>query len=463
MHYTLASGQPVPVRSRLLSEGATFGLEWINGESETLTAPRGRVVSSGALNYCHHPIELEALEAWPDSLLARLVELPAPGPERNTQVERFIRFYMIVVLGLGAIAFAWWWHHSGDLFIALQILTSVLVVSCPCASGVALPLADDFAASFVRRLGVFVREVSLWSRLKSVRNIVFDKTGTLTLETMALQQPESLAALSPRERAVLLAIVSNSLHPVSSCLRELLLADGVEPATLRETQEIVGLGLKCTTEHDEWLLGRSGWAGPAEGDCIFSRNGRVLAAFSFEENVRADAGREIAVLRAQGYDVFILSGDRREKVATMAAHLGLPADHCHASMSPEQKAEWVRKIDHRNTLLIGDGANDSLAFNVAYCTGTPAIDRGLLEHKADFYFLGRDLAGIRRLLETAAARNLTVRAVLAFALLYNGVAVGISIAGAMSPVVAAVLMPVSSLISLGIVSFRRRCYRVSKG
>jgi Cu2+-exporting ATPase len=384
------------------------------------------------------------------------VELPSSGPVRNVQVERFIRAYMIVVLGVGALAFAWWWRHSGDLLVALQVLTSILVVSCPCASGVALPLADDLAASFVRRLGVFVREVSLWGRLQSVRKIIFDKTGTLTLETMALQQPQSLSVLSPYERAVLLAMVRDSLHPVSCCLREILLAEGIEPTALRELQEIVGAGLQGTTEHDEWMLGRSGWAGQAQGDCVFSRNGRVLTAFSFIENVRTDAAREIQALQAVGYDVFMLSGARTEKVAAMAAQLGLPADRCRASMSPQQKADWVRETDHQDTLLVGDGANDSLAFNAAYCTGTPAIDRGLLEHKADFYFLGRDLAGIRRLLETAAHRSQTVRSVLAFALLYNFVAIGISVTGAMSPVVAAVLMPISSLVSLGLVSLRHR-------
>src|SRR5581483_9438020 len=100
---------------------------------------------------------------------------------------------------------------------------------------------------------------------------------------------------------------------------------------------------------------------------------------------------------------------------------------------------------------IGDGANDSLAFNAAWCTGTPAIDRGLLEHKADFYFLGRGLAGIRQLLETTDIRRQTVRRVIAFALLYNFAAVAISLTGAMSPVVAAVLMPLSSLFSLALV------------
>jgi len=230
--YYLASGQPIPVRSKLLSENATLGMEWINGESEALVAPRGRIVPSGAMNYCNHAIELEALEPWSESLLARLTEMPANGPRRNAQVERFIRVYMIVVLTLGALAFAGWWRFSGDFLVALQVLTSVLVVSCPCASGVALPLADDLAGSFVQRLGVFLREGNLWSRLRSVRKIIFDKTGTLTLETMALRNPGSFEALAMVEKTVLLAMVSDSLHPVSCCLRELLLAEGIDAASV---------------------------------------------------------------------------------------------------------------------------------------------------------------------------------------------------------------------------------------
>jgi Cu2+-exporting ATPase len=457
LRYRVAPGRPIPVRSKLLSESATLGLEWINGESEALTAPRGRIVPSGAMNYCRHAIECEALEAWPQSLLARLTELPSGGLVRNLHVERFIRGYMIVVLSIAALAFAGWWHRSHDFLVALQVLTAVLVVSCPCASGVALPLADDLAASHLRRLGIFLRESSLWSRLRSIRKIIFDKTGTLTLETMSLREPEALEQLDAEKKSILLAMVADSLHPVSCCLRELLLASGVAPAEISDLHEAVGLGLQCAANGASWRLGRRGWAGDTDGDCLFSKNGQVLAAFSFEESVRTDAPQEIATLREQGREVFILSGDRSEKVASMAVRLGLPSAQCSAAMSPQDKADWVDAHDQHDTLLIGDGANDSLAFNAAWCTGTPAIDRGLLEHKADFYFLGRGLAGIRQLLDTASRRQRIVRCVITFALLYNTIAIALSVAGFMSPVVAAVLMPLSSLVSLGIVflGFRR--------
>src|SRR5262249_34147011 len=122
--------------------------------------------------------------------------------------------------------------------------------------------------------------------------------------------------------------------------------------------------------------------------------------------------------------------------------------------SPDQKCDWVRRMDTHDTLYLGDGANDSLAFDAAWCTGTPAVDRGLLEQKADFYFLGRGLSGVRTLLETAALRRQTVRSVIAFAIAYTAAAVTVSLAGHMSPLLAAILMPSSSLVCLAIVSLR---------
>jgi len=127
------------------------------------------------------------------------------------------------------------------------------------------------------------------------------------------------------------------------------------------------------------------------------------------------------------------------------------AANCHAGMTPEQKAEWIRNAGAEDVLMIGDGANDSLAFNESFCTGTPAVDRGLLENKADFYFLGRGIGGLRQLLETALLRRKTGRRVLTFTTAYNLVAIGICLHGAMSPLLASVLMPLSSLVSIAIV------------
>ena len=456
MRYSTSSGQIVPVRSKLLSQAATLGLEWINGESDPHAARAGQMVPAGALNCGDGEIHCEAIEDWRESMLARLMQVvprnaPAPGGS-----GRFIKGYIIVVLIVAVAGFAGWIMTGQAVLAALQVLISVLVVSCPCASGVALPLADELANSALRRMGVFVREQSLWARINKVRKILFDKTGTLTLETMALRNPDALENLPPDRKRVLLQMVANNLHPVSCCLRELLMADGVEPARDGELAEIIGQGLELREGGDVWRLGKPAWAGSAPPcDCAFARNGEIIAAFFFCEQVRADAGAEIARLQSHGYRVHILSGDHGAKVSAMARQLGLADDECHAGMSPVEKAAWVRTIDAQDTLMIGDGANDSLAFNESLCTGTPAIDRGLLEHKADFYFLGRGLKGVRQLLDVGRQRRVSVHRVLSFAIAYNLVAVGVSLAGKMSPLAAAVLMPLSSLVSLGIVLLGR--------
>jgi Cu2+-exporting ATPase len=164
----------------------------------------------------------------------------------------------------------------------------------------------------------------------------------------------------------------------------------------------------------------------------------------------------VATLRSRGLEVYILSGDRRAKVTEMAAALGLPADHAVAEVTPEQKAAWVQAMDARDTMMLGDGANDSLAFDTAFVRGTPVIHRGVLEGKADFYYLGQGISGLRRLFEVNAARRKTQTALLFFSVAYNAVAVGFAVTGHMNPLLAAILMPVSSLLSLAIVALGMR-------
>jgi Cu2+-exporting ATPase len=450
--FAVDPGQTVPVRAQLDSDAATLSLDWINGESDTTTARRGRIVAAGSVNCSHAAITLEALEEWRTSLLAKLLRIEPDRVQRDSTTERFIRGYIVIVLIVAALGFAGWWAATGAALPALQVLISVLVVSCPCLSGVALPLANDLAASRLRRLGVFIRNAALWAKLDRVRHIVFDKTGTLTLETISLNNPSALRMLSSDERAVLLALVRESAHPVSACLREQLLADRVHLELPAQPREAIGSGLELDHGGSLWRLGRPEWSGAKRSaDCAFTRDGQALATFHFSEQPRADAVAELRALEADGRQIFILSGDRQEKVEAMSGHLALPRERCLGGMSPEEKAEWLARLDARDTLYIGDGANDSLAFDAAWCSGTPAIDRGLLEQKADFYFLGRGLGGVRALLRSAATRRATARAVIAFAIAYNAAAIALSLAGKMNPLLAAILMPASSLASLAIV------------
>ncbi|HEX2749468.1 MAG TPA: heavy metal translocating P-type ATPase metal-binding domain-containing protein [Verrucomicrobiales bacterium] len=460
--YLVESGQIIPVASRLLSNCATFSMESISGEPEPRVFSAGNRVASGSLNVGSLPVELEAIEAWQDSLYRKLRER-SEGPGNHPFLDRVLKYAIAAVLILATGGFLAWWAATGDVARALQVTISVLVVSCPCALGVAIPFADDLSAGCLERMGVFVRRPDFWPRLRRVRHVIFDKTGTLTLETPVLENPEALTALKAEPRNALAVLVFDSLHPVSRALTEALASSGVTgPSARTAVEETPGQGLAFTDKQGaRWSLGRAGWASPrTSGDStVFACDGVAVAQFRFRDSLRPDAVEAIRDLAARHLTLHLLSGDQPDKVHSIARRVGIPESRVFGAQTPYEKEAKVREIDHRDSLYIGDGLNDSLAFSAACCTGTPVVDKGMLESKADFYFLSRSLAFAGQLFRISDLRTRAVRCVAAFAIAYNVLAAGVSLAGVMSPLVAAVIMPLSGICTLAVVwaHFKKIC------
>ena len=455
-HFIVARNQVVPVRSKLRSGAATFGLNWITGEPAPRRFETGGIVPSGARNLSDSALSFEALEDWKDSQLSALLHIDSERTWRSPVLQRLIKVYLGLVLILAVAGFLGWGLVAGQWTAAFQVLISVLVVSCPCAIGVALPLLDDLAAGRMQQFGVYLREGTLWPRLRRVTHLLLDKTGTVTLETLRLADREALLALSGQTKSYLLRLVERSLHPVAACLREELLAAGTEVADgSGSVNEVTGMGVEWNSSLGQWRLGRASWAakqGHGKGT-VLSLEGSAIARFHFREELRPDAVRQVAQFQSAGLSVYLLSGDEPARVAAMGRSLGLPASHCLGGLSPTDKSHLVRTRWPECALMLGDGANDSLAFDAALCRGTPAVDTGLLEHKADFYLLGRGLGGLGTLFAAAGSHRRTTQAVLTAALTYNALAVSAALAGWMSPLLAAIIMPSSSLTSIGIVLF----------
>jgi Cu2+-exporting ATPase len=468
--FHLSSGQTLPVDARLDAPEAAFSLASINGEADPRVFRRGQRIPAGAVNVGRDALIVVALQPWSESLLARLLHPAARAGARHVFLEKIIRGYLLGIIGVAVIAGCAWWWLSHDALRTGTVVTAVLVVSCPCAIGLAFPLADEIATVALRRRGVFVRTDDLWPKLARIRHLVFDKTGTLTLETPVLRNPEALHALGPEARAALHLLVRDNPHPLSQCLLEQLLADpasrGLEtdaPHPGPEVRETVGYGVETVGLSPGWSLGRPGWrtaaddgaspAGETGGgsDMELVCAGRPLARFRFADTARPDARAEIAALQARGYSVHLLSGDRDEKVAALAQEVGIPASRAHAALSPQDKSDWFAQHDQQDTMMLGDGANDTLAFDRAFCRGTPVIHRGILEQRADFYYLGRGIGGLRALFEVNAIRRRAQWLILVFSVVYNAVAVGLAVAGHMNPLVAAIMMPANSLITLALV------------
>lgn len=453
MKFIVKPAQTVPVAAKLTGGNAMVSLEWINGESEAQEREAGQLLPSGALNIGTQALTVEAVETWGDSTLRRLLDARRETEFRDVRLEKLLRVYLVVVVVVGLVGAAWWWMRGSGIAQALQVMISIFVVSCPCALGVAVPLAEEMAASRAEKLGVFVRTLGLWKRLMRVRRVVFDKTGTLTLENPVLENPEVLKALDVRARAALHHLVTGNLHPVSRSLYDAVASEGdarvFDGCVVNET---VGLGLAFSdADGCAWHLGRPE-AGSA-GDAVLARDGAVLAAFRFRDELRAESVQEARHLRELGIEVCVLSGDRAYKVAQIARKLEVPDGCWKAELTPEAKAEWLRVRNQDDTLYVGDGANDSLAFDAALCAGSPVTGRSFLEQKADFFFLGHSLRFVSGLRLVARLHRRATRRVFAFSASYNLITAVAGLMGHLSPLAAAILMPLSSLCTLSLVAF----------
>lgn len=461
-----APGELVPVRAELLEERASFSLSWISGESAPTIFHQRQSVPAGAHNQSRQAVRVCAREAFSGSALYQLLAA-FPGQD-SSEIEPgqhrdfwhvLSRTYVLGVLALATLGLMLWLPH-GPLR-ALEVMVAILVVTCPCALGVATPLAYELVQARLRRRGLFVRHASFLDRALRVRKVLFDKTGTLTMGELTLAAPEQLNQLPAEARAALYQMVARSNHPVSQALlRALTTGLGAgRPAldpSLVVTEE-PGQGLKLCHGDHEYRLGRrcfvlsSAEPGPAaEVSAFFSRDGELLSQYCFGEDLCPDARTEVAQLQRAGLGVWMLSGDTPQKVADSARRLGLAGDHAYGSLSPEDKAHRVRLLDggERDTLMIGDGINDAPAFAAAACAGTPAVDRPTLPARADFYFLGVGLGPIALALALARKTHAVIRRNLCLAALYNAVVLGLSFGGLMTPLRCAIAMPLSSLLIL---------------
>jgi len=531
-------GDLVPVAAIVLRREARLSLDWITGESDVRTFQPGETAPAGAFNAGEEAIVFAAQEHFAESALHDLLGSPGagadpaaenpaeaksrPSPARSPRAasarwwHRVSTAYVAAVLSMAAVGYLLWAER--DPAKAVQVTVAVLAVTCPCALGLAIPLAQELTAQALRRRGIFLRRASFLDRALHVRHVVFDKTGTVTFGTLVLAAASevSLRALPGSVRRVLHLMVWRSNHPMSRALLEALerarpdgaegspdargagaaagvaagagvgagagasgevLAGGgagaVEDTTNANTadsdasafvaaatasvREIPGEGLEAAVDGRIWRLGRGAFACAAEDEQLaedpasdavrttwLGCDGRAVAAFTFVERIRPDAVEEIARLRRRGFDVYLFSGDAPGRTAAVAREIGLEEGFYAGGLDPRAKAGRLTGIGDDDTMMVGDGLNDAPSFAAALCTATPAVDRPALPGRADLYFLGDGIGAVRRALEAAKRLRAVVRLNLALAALYNTIALALCFAGVITPLVAAILMPVNS-------------------
>lgn len=446
--FLLPPGDSAPVAAVLQHSSAEFSLAWMTGEPDPRVFLTNARVPSGAQNLGRSPVQLKAAEDSAQSLAATLCLSSLEGPAESP-AQRALKAYLLSVLLLALMGGIFWLPHGTQP--ALQVVLSILVVSCPCALGVALPMLNRLVALHLQKQGVFIQNNRIWANLPRVRSLVMDKTGTLTLSRPILVNLADLDRLPSEQKGILATLTADSLHPLSRTIQETLSECGVQSiAEDCEVAERPGRGVELTRNGQQWSLEKPRSDKPpssSEGPCTcFYRGDDMLASFSFKEELRPGASQALRRLRNdEELSCWLFSGDSQARASKMGSELGIPLSQIQGDLSPVQKADLLRPL--APALYLGDGANDALAFEEASVSGAPVVERNLLDRQADFLFTGKALSFLPSLFSVAHWRRQRARTIVTLAVTYNAAAVVICLAGSMTPLLAAILMPISSLVS----------------
>jgi Cu2+-exporting ATPase len=450
----VAPGELVPVDAELVDAPAAISADWITGEAAPRAVAPGAVIPAGSFNAGRTALTAVARTAFAESPLGPLLrQAPARAGSGDLQFwDSLARRWVVGVLIASAAGLVLWLPRG--LGHALDVAAALLVVTCPCGIGIAIPLAYEITLGRLRRAGFYARSTDLLDRLLRVRRVVFDKTGTLTLSRLELTDPATVTALAPEARDVAYNLACRSGHPVSACLAEALARAGARYASDLVVTEVAGQGVRGVRNGVEWRLGRASFAldggeGATEGT-VLARGGVPVAAFEVREALRAGAAADVEALRRAGYEPWLISGDTPARAARLAHVVGIDGDKVRAGCRPEAKAERIAALGADSVLYLGDGANDAPAFAASLCAGTVAIERPVLPARSDFFLVGESLAPLGEALVRARRLRRVVKLVLAASIAYNFFSVSVCLAGQMSPLRAAVFMPLSSLTLIGL-------------
>ncbi|MCB9729064.1 MAG: heavy metal translocating P-type ATPase metal-binding domain-containing protein [Deltaproteobacteria bacterium] len=450
----LAPGELLPVAGRLESSAGALSLAWITGEADPKHVAHGARLPAGAHNMGPEALTARALEPFDASSLRTLMRPPAAPTSGRGFWHRVSLWWVVGVLVAAALGFAWWLPTGASA--ALDVAVAILVVTCPCAIGLATPLAGEIAHAQLARRGLFVRREGVLDRLATVKRVIYDKTGTLTLGTLRLANPDAIEALAPRDRDALYQMVARSAHPRSRAILDAFSLRAALPSLDLEAiaRENPGRGMSLIHRSRHYTLGRSPTGNPRS--VALSREGALLAELELEEVLRHDARREVARLAAQDVETWIASGDTPERVAAVARSLGVAPTHARGGLDPEGKAALVSGLDAQDTLFIGDGINDGLAMDAAWVSATPAIDRPSLPARCDLFVVGSGTGALAEALVVARRVRAVTHRNLVIATVYNLGGVALAMAGLLTPLVCAVAMPASSLFVIGLTAVSLR-------
>jgi len=439
----VGAGVRVPVDGRLLGSDAVTDRSFLTGESDHVQHSEGAELCAGEINL-GAPFEMQTTAIGDDTRLrriARLVDTAENAKNRYTSMaDHAARIYAPVVHILAAVTFVGWVLTTGDLRHALNIAIAVLIITCPCALGLAVPAVSTAAISRLYDMGFLVKSGTALERLARVTAMVFDKTGTLTAPGFAFGTDH----LTGEDAAIAKALAQHSSHAIAKALAQHI--DHVETAKIENVTERIGAGVTGVWNGHRVALGRASWLGASGEGLVLAVDDKRTSLPNVEDTLPG-AEHLSADLKDEQVDTQIISGDTERKTAALAQRLGFA--QWRSSVTPEAKAKHVETLSQTAPVcMIGDGINDTAALARASVSIAPGTALDATRNAADIVMVGDTLQDIPKALRIARKAVALSKQNFGIAIVYNLIAVPIAIAGFATPLIAALAMSASSITVL---------------
>lgn len=450
MRIVAAAGERIAADGTVRRGVSEIDESLITGESMPRIVKAGAAVFAGTINL-QQPLVVEVTARDDSSLLSGIVRLMAAAEQGRGRyvrlADRAARLYAPAVHILGLTTFIGWMAAGHGWEDALTAAIAVLIVTCPCALALAVPVVQVAAAGRLFSKGLILKSADGLERMAEIDTVVFDKTGTLT---EGEPQLANVADVSDGELSAAASLALNSRHPYARAVVSAARRRGLNPSVATDVSESAGAGLLRITPAGEARLGSAAWVGTGcqggEGAELWFKDEKgTCKVFRFADRLRTDAHSTIAKLSAAGYAIEVLSGDRAEAVGSMAREAGI--SQWSAAQKPDAKIARLGELRDagRKVLMVGDGLNDAPALAAAHASLSPSTAVDISQTAADAIFQGTKLEPVTEILAVAkASRRLSLEN-FALAIAYNIVFVPLAMAGVVTPLIAAVAMSASSI------------------
>jgi Cu2+-exporting ATPase len=431
----------------------------LTGETLPVFAQAGHSVSAGEVNLTG-PLVVRATAIGRESSLHRMADLVAiaeSGRSRYSSLaDQAAKLYAPGVHILAVASFIGWYLATYDMRQAINVAAAVLIITCPCALGLAVPAVTTAASGRLFKRGMLIKHETALERLAQVDCVVFDKTGTLTAGAPRLTSDVH----SELELDVAAALAQGSNHPLAQAIaKHQALSGRTNHENISDVREVAGFGLEGVWNGLAVRLGRAAWIDGAattpQGPSTFLQIGTSApVVFLFQDALRLGAKEAVEALIARNIDVHLLSGDTEYAVAKLAQELDIP--HHKSGVLPAQKCDYITALaQSQKVMMVGDGLNDTAALAAAHVSMSPASALDAARVASDVVLLGNDLSVLSGALTTAHQATKRIRENFRLATLYNVIAVPIAVAGMATPLTAAIAMSVSSItVSLNALRLR---------